>query len=375
MTMTPVCTVPQITEERDGVRRRCCASKGYTQEWQRKVYLSFLTSYILLVPTAIMIYCYANIIHVVWIRARAEDPHHAQHVPGGPEKEESPGSPRMSMRRGLVTASKRRVITMTLTVVVGFLVCQTPYFIVSLVRVYSDYRIKLPAMLALSENIVLMHSTLNPVLYGLFTLRSYHLQALLECFTCRDTPVFRGERRLLLHGKCGGKSVKSAGAQNASGQIYREPLDDVSCDRNGVRNDGAVCKDEAMCNDGAVCKDGAVCRDRSWGSDSGKKTGARKRDKSRKQDIKTNVPLLLITNTSAVENSQDATGKSPSKDDTEQRKQTRTSDSERSPPVKWGQDVHGVIQRGSYGNDRSSVSCSQWTPCNVDTNSECYSCV
>ena len=349
-----------------------------------------------------MIYCYANIIHVVWIRARAEDPSHRAPGAAG-EKDESPGSPRMSMRRGLVTASKRRVITMTLTVVAGFLVCQTPYFIVSLVRVYSDYRIKLPAMLALSENIVLMHSTLNPVLYGLFTLRSYHLTALLECFSCRDAPVFRGERRLLLHGKCGAKSVKSPGANNANaGRIYREPLDESSWDRNGVsrdgavrKADGAVCKegavrktDEAVCKegavrkaDGAVCKDGAACGDSSWGSEPGKKSRARKRDKSRKhQDVKTNVPLLLITNTAAVENSQDLTGQSsPSATegrDQRRQPQSRTSDSERSPTsVKWGQDPQGVIRRGSYGNDRSTVSCSQWTPCNVDTNSECYSCV
>ena len=323
-----------------------------------------------------MIYCYANIIHVVWIRARAEDPSHRAPGAAG-EKDESPGSPRMSMRRGLVTASKRRVITMTLTVVAGFLVCQTPYFIVSLVRVYSDYRIKLPAMLALSENIVLMHSTLNPVLYGLFTLRSYHLTALLECFSCRDAPVFRGERRLLLHGKCGAKSVKSPGANNANaGRIYREPLDESSWDRNGVSRDGAVRK-----ADGAVCKDGAACGDSSWGSEPGKKSRARKRDKSRKhQDVKTNVPLLLITNTAAVENSQDLTGQSsPSATegrDQRRQPQSRTSDSERSPTsVKWGQDPQGVIRRGSYGNDRSTVSCSQWTPCNVDTNSECYSCV
>lgn len=49
-----------------------CRSRGYTAEWQRKVYFCFLTSYILVVPTAIMTFCYLNIIRVVW--ARASDP-------------------------------------------------------------------------------------------------------------------------------------------------------------------------------------------------------------------------------------------------------------------------------------------------------------
>lgn len=49
-----------------------CRSRGYTAEWQRKVYFLFLTGYILVVPTAVMSFCYLNIIRVVW--ARANDP-------------------------------------------------------------------------------------------------------------------------------------------------------------------------------------------------------------------------------------------------------------------------------------------------------------
>jgi len=45
-----------------------CRSRGYTAEWQRKVYFCFLTGYILVVPTAIMTFCYLNIIRVVWAR-------------------------------------------------------------------------------------------------------------------------------------------------------------------------------------------------------------------------------------------------------------------------------------------------------------------
>ena len=50
-----------------------CRSRGYTAEWQRKVYFLFLTSYILVVPTAIMTFCYLNIIRVVWARATDSD--------------------------------------------------------------------------------------------------------------------------------------------------------------------------------------------------------------------------------------------------------------------------------------------------------------
>ena len=49
-----------------------CKSAGYTAEWQRKVYFTFMTSYILIIPTCIMTFCYARITCVIWLRAGAE---------------------------------------------------------------------------------------------------------------------------------------------------------------------------------------------------------------------------------------------------------------------------------------------------------------
>jgi len=76
--MAFIFALPQLfifVETADGGGRRpvlACRSRGYTAEWQRKVYFLFLTGYILVVPTAIMTFCYLNIIRVVW--ARAADP-------------------------------------------------------------------------------------------------------------------------------------------------------------------------------------------------------------------------------------------------------------------------------------------------------------
>jgi len=49
-----------------------CKSAGYTAEWQRKVYFTFMTSYILIIPTCIMTFCYARITCVIWLRAGAQ---------------------------------------------------------------------------------------------------------------------------------------------------------------------------------------------------------------------------------------------------------------------------------------------------------------
>ena len=46
-----------------------CDSTGYTTEWQRKLYFTSVAIFLLIIPACIMIYCYANIIRVVWLRA------------------------------------------------------------------------------------------------------------------------------------------------------------------------------------------------------------------------------------------------------------------------------------------------------------------
>ena len=62
-----------------------------------------------------------------------------------------------------------------------------PYFLVLSVRIFSEYRIQLETLKTISEYLVMVHSTLNPVLYGLFTLRQRHLFGLIACLTCSKT--------------------------------------------------------------------------------------------------------------------------------------------------------------------------------------------
>ena len=72
----------------------------------------------------------------------------------------------------LAVTSKRNVVKMTMSVIVGFVVCWTPYFVVSLIRIYSDYRYRLTTALSVSELMALGHSAINPLLYIVFSTRA-----------------------------------------------------------------------------------------------------------------------------------------------------------------------------------------------------------
>ena len=44
-----------------------CHPAGYTAEWQRQVYLTFMTLSLYVIPACVMIYCYSRIVRAVWL--------------------------------------------------------------------------------------------------------------------------------------------------------------------------------------------------------------------------------------------------------------------------------------------------------------------
>jgi hypothetical protein len=140
------------------------------------MYTAYLITYILVIPFAIMSYCYTNIIKVVW--KRSVDGSDRKNPPKIrfqflKTKQERPLNPPIScVPKKLVSASKRNVIKMTLSVIIGFLVSEAPYFIIVLIRVYSNYAIQIRTLLDISEVMAMSHSALNPILYGIFSTKA-----------------------------------------------------------------------------------------------------------------------------------------------------------------------------------------------------------
>ena len=179
----------------DGRVKHHCLSRGYTGEWQRKLYFTFLTTYILVIPAAIMSFCYINIIKVVWMRSDAsghprkpkmrltftnrlseesasDETHRVVKVERYHTRRLATSNNRLTLPRRLVSSGRRNVVKMTLSVIIGFLVCWTPYFVFSLIRIYSEYSIRLDIALSVAEIMAMMHSALNPILYGIFSTKT-----------------------------------------------------------------------------------------------------------------------------------------------------------------------------------------------------------
>lgn len=187
--MAFVISIPQVfifvqTEVQDAKTERTfyyCKSTGYTAEWQRKFYFTFQTFYILLLPAGIMLYCYTGIAVVIWRRGEKDD---SSCVSAYVDHN---GSTRMSIKRNVISSAKQKVVFMTLSVILAYIVCLTPYFIICLIRIFSNYTLDLKYQLTISQTIFMLHSALNPVLYGLFTLRIAHIVSLCSSIRHRGT--------------------------------------------------------------------------------------------------------------------------------------------------------------------------------------------
>ncbi|XP_013786909.2 oxytocin receptor-like, partial [Limulus polyphemus] len=138
-----------------------CASKGYTAMWQRKLYFTWLTAYILIVPTTCISYCYVNVLRCVWLAGREQDKN----------------SSAIYLRRSVNAAStfpraKIKTLKLTICIIASFVICWTPYFIVHNIRIYSNYTINIPKPIIIgAETLALLNSALNPIFYGYFNVR------------------------------------------------------------------------------------------------------------------------------------------------------------------------------------------------------------
>jgi len=144
----------------DGSFKYGCRSQGYTSSWQRKVYFTFMTLYILIVPAILISYCYVNVAIVVWRQGKLVA-----------------GTNTCSLRKSIVNKSaipraKIKTVKMTLSIIVSFIACWTPYFVTTLIQIYSNYTYEIPAsVMAFVETVALLQSALNPILYGFFNIQ------------------------------------------------------------------------------------------------------------------------------------------------------------------------------------------------------------
>ena len=216
----------------DGEVKLKCKSTGYTSWWQRKTYFTFMTLYILVIPTVVISYCYINVVRVVWRQGK-----------------ESSNKDGVALRKTMknsraIPRAKIKTIKMTLSIIGSFILCWTPYFVVHLIHIWSEYKYQIPKpVYVFAETAALLNSALNPILYGCFNIKIK--RGLMEVFCpqrVKDGKDFRSMTRCVtmtqgehacasaVTKRLSNRCINEAGSSSSSGKASqiakeeREPL-------------------------------------------------------------------------------------------------------------------------------------------------------
>lgn len=154
----------QTEEKKDGRIYLECKTKGYTAEWQRMLYVSFLTCYVFVIPTILISFCYISIVCVVSKASRV--------VQNNQNNNYSLRLSGLARSKSTFPRAKIKTLKMTFAIIATFIVCWTPYFVTTLIRVYSNYKIHVPdSIMAIVETTSFIQSAFNPLIYGCFNMK------------------------------------------------------------------------------------------------------------------------------------------------------------------------------------------------------------
>ena len=163
--------VAEPSADAGGDVRYFCKSRGYTAFWQRKLYFTFLACYILVVPAFLISFFYINIVRVVWRQGRELSRC----------KNSTTVMRKCVLDKRAFPRARIKTIKMTLSIIITFIACWSPYFVTHLIRIYSEYTHEVPKFVLVAvETMALLQSALNPILYGCFNIKMK--RGLLEVF-------------------------------------------------------------------------------------------------------------------------------------------------------------------------------------------------
>ncbi|XP_061919262.1 arginine vasopressin receptor 1Aa [Entelurus aequoreus] len=166
-----------LSEVRNGTGVYDCWAH-FVEPWGARAYITWITVGIFLVPVVILVVCYGFICHSIWRNIKFKK------RKGAAGKDGLMGKSSVSSIT-TISRAKMRTVKMTLVIVLAYIVCWAPFFIV---QMWSVWDVSL--QFADSENTAVMLSALlaslnsccNPWIYMIFS--GHLLQDFVNCLPC-----------------------------------------------------------------------------------------------------------------------------------------------------------------------------------------------
>ncbi|CAF0965933.1 unnamed protein product [Adineta steineri] len=164
-----------------------CASTGYTAEWQRRAYFTIFACYVLVLPVICMTIWYIRIIFTI-NKSTELWTHNAR-------------DQTIALSSVFLTSpTKIKTVKLAITIIIVFVVCWTPYMVLTLIEIYSNGKFHIPSWCdGVLQTISLIQSSLNPFIYIAFNHRRKYSPTLIlaaaSTHSHKSDRVKRGKQR------------------------------------------------------------------------------------------------------------------------------------------------------------------------------------
>ncbi|XP_056318901.1 gonadotropin releasing hormone receptor 2 [Danio aesculapii] len=163
-TMSVVLSIPQVfvfhVVEIDSPKQfvQCTTYGSFSSRWQETFYNMFTFTFLFLLPLFIMISCYTRILFEI-SKKMTEDRLLSNKV-------------QLRRSKNNIPKARMRTLKMTVVIVLSFMVCWTPYYMLGLWYWFSPAGLEETVSQSLSHILFifgLLNACLDPIIYGLFT--------------------------------------------------------------------------------------------------------------------------------------------------------------------------------------------------------------
>ncbi|XP_051916132.1 arginine vasopressin receptor 1Aa [Hippocampus zosterae] len=192
-TFSLVLSVPQVfifslSEIQNGTGVEDCWAH-FIEPWGARAYITWITVGIFLVPVVILVVCYGFICHSIWRNIKYKKRKSAGHKDGLIGKNSVSSITTISR-------AKLRTVKMTFVIVLAYVVCWAPFFIVQMWSVWDDklqFTDSENMAVTLTALLASLNSCCNPWIYMIFS--GHLLQDFVHCLPCcqRMNADFRKE--------------------------------------------------------------------------------------------------------------------------------------------------------------------------------------
>ncbi|XP_055503737.1 oxytocin receptor [Leucoraja erinacea] len=157
----------------------------FVEPWGAKAYITWITLSVYVIPVILLIVCYSLISFKIWQNVKLKTRREAKASRGGVMFS------RVSSVR-IITRAKIRTVKMTFVIVLAYVVCWTPFFVVQMWKVWDRQAPQENWAFVITMLLASLNSCCNPWIYMFFTGRL--LQDLVQRFFCCSSRLRKTEQ-------------------------------------------------------------------------------------------------------------------------------------------------------------------------------------